>query len=77
LGRKRGSYKFEKRQKELKKQKKKRDKLERRQNKGEFDDEPQPTTGNGPSGLKSPGHRRPTAPLIECCRFAALAARHL
>jgi len=32
LGRKRGSYKFEKRQKELKKQKKKRDKLERRQN---------------------------------------------
>jgi hypothetical protein len=43
LGRKRGSYKFEKRQKELKKQKKKREKLERRQNKGEFDDEPQPT----------------------------------
>jgi hypothetical protein len=43
LGRKSGSYKFEKRQKELKKQKKKREKLERRQNKGEFDDEPQPT----------------------------------
>ena len=43
MGRKSGSYKFEKRQKELKKQKKKRDKLERRQNKGEFDDEPQPT----------------------------------
>ncbi len=43
MGRKRGSYKFEKRQKELKKQKKKREKLERRQNKGEFDDEPQPT----------------------------------
>jgi len=44
LGRKSGSYKFEKRQKELKKQKKKRDKLERRQNKGdEFDDEPQPS----------------------------------
>ena len=44
MGRKSGSYKFEKRQKELKKQKKKRDKLERRQNKGdEFDDEPQPS----------------------------------
>jgi hypothetical protein len=44
LGRKKGSYKFEKRQKELKKQKKKKDKLERRQNKGdEFDDEPQPS----------------------------------
>jgi hypothetical protein len=47
LGRKRGSYKFEKRQKELKKQKKKREKLERRQNKGEFDDEPQPTFDAG------------------------------
>jgi hypothetical protein len=44
LGRKSGSYKFEKRQKELKKQKKKREKLERRQNKGDgFDDEPQPS----------------------------------
>ena len=44
MGRKSGSYKFEKRQKELKKQKKKKDKLERRQNKGdEFDDEPQPS----------------------------------
>jgi len=44
LGRKSGSYKFEKRQKELKKQKKKREKLERRQNKGdEFDDEPKPS----------------------------------
>ena len=44
MGRKKGSYKFEKRQKELKKQKKKREKLERRQNKGdEFDDEPQPS----------------------------------
>jgi len=44
LGRKSGSYKFEKRQKELKKQKKKREKLERRQNKGdEFDDEPLPS----------------------------------
>jgi hypothetical protein len=47
LGRKSGSYKFEKRQKELKKQKKKREKLERRQNKGEFDDEPQPTMDFG------------------------------
>ena len=46
MGRKKGSYKFEKRQKELKKQKKKRDKLERRQGKGdEFDDEPQPSVG--------------------------------
>ena len=46
MGRKSGSYKFEKRQKELKKQKKKREKLERRQNKGdEFDDEPQPSVG--------------------------------
>ena len=44
MGRKKGSYKFEKRQKELKKQKKKMKKLERRQNKGEgFEDEPQPT----------------------------------
>ena len=42
MGRKSGSYKFEKRQKELKKQKKKREKLERRQNK-EFEDEPQPS----------------------------------
>jgi len=44
LGRKSGSYKFEKRQKELKKQKKKQDKLNKRLNKGgESDDEPQPT----------------------------------
>jgi hypothetical protein len=43
LGRKKGSYKFEKRQKELKKQKKKREKLERRQNKnGTLEEEPQP-----------------------------------
>jgi len=48
LGRKRGSYKFEKRQKELKKQKKKMEKLERRQNRGsEFDDEPMPSTEAG------------------------------
>ena len=48
MGRKRGSYKFEKRQKELKKQKKKREKLERRQNKGdEFDDEPMPSADAG------------------------------
>ncbi len=45
MGRKSGSYKFEKRQKELKKQKKKREKLERRQNKDlGFEDEPQPTS---------------------------------
>jgi hypothetical protein len=44
LGRKKGSYKFEKRQKELKKQKKKREKMERRQNKGNgSDEEPQPS----------------------------------
>lgn len=43
LGRKGGSYKFEKRQKELKKQKKRREKLERRQSKLEDDDEPTPS----------------------------------
>lgn len=44
MGRKKGSYQFEKRQKELKKQKKKMEKLQRRQNKGNgFDDEPQPS----------------------------------
>ena len=49
MGRKRGSYKFEKRQKELKKQKKKMEKLQRRQGKGsEFDDEPQPTFSEDP-----------------------------
>ncbi len=48
MGRKSGSYKFEKRQKELKKQKKKQEKLERRLNKGgELDDEPQPTGWEG------------------------------
>ena len=48
MGRKSGSYKFEKRQKELKKQKKKREKLERRLNKGgEIDEEPQPTGWEG------------------------------
>jgi hypothetical protein len=49
LGRKSGSYKFEKRQKELKKQKKRREKLERRQNKL-TDDEPIPSN---PTGLFS------------------------
>ncbi len=44
MGRKSGSYKFEKRQKELKKQKKKREKLERRQSKvDELSEEPQPS----------------------------------
>ncbi len=42
MGRKGGSYKFEKRQKELKKQKKRREKLERRQNK-DPDNEPTPS----------------------------------
>lgn len=46
MGRKGGSYKFEKRQKELKKQKRKREKMARRQNK-ETDDEPIPPTGPG------------------------------
>jgi hypothetical protein len=35
LGRKKGSYKFEKRQRELKKQKKRQEKLERRQKRPE------------------------------------------
>jgi hypothetical protein len=39
LGRKKGSYKFEKRKKELKKQKKKQEKLARRQNKSTDDEE--------------------------------------
>lgn len=44
MGRKKGSYRFEKRQKELKKQKKKREKLERRQSKnGALEEEPQPS----------------------------------
>ncbi|MEE4273137.1 MAG: hypothetical protein V2I67_15800 [Thermoanaerobaculales bacterium] len=42
MGRKGGSYKFEKRQKELKKQKKRREKLERRQKKDEAE-EPAPS----------------------------------
>jgi hypothetical protein len=42
LGRKGGSYKFEKRQKELNKQKKRREKLERRQTK-DVDEEPIPS----------------------------------
>ena len=46
MGRKGGSYKFEKRQKELKKQKKRREKLERRQNREEGD-EPMPSTTPG------------------------------
>ena len=48
MGRKGGSYKFEKRQKELKKQKKRREKVERRQ-KG-TDEEGEPT----PSGFEVP-----------------------
>ncbi|HSL17524.1 MAG TPA: hypothetical protein VLB51_06415 [Methylomirabilota bacterium] len=43
MGRKTGSYKFEKRQKELKKQKKRVEKMERRQSKENGDDEPSPT----------------------------------
>ena len=48
MGRKSGSYKFEKRQKELKKQKKKQEKLARRQNRGVDTDElsePAPSVG--------------------------------
>jgi hypothetical protein len=53
LGRKSGSYKFEKRQKELKKQKKKQEKMERRQNKGvDFLEEPEPLPTAG--GLDVP-----------------------
>jgi hypothetical protein len=48
LGRKGGSYKFEKRQKEIMKQKKRREKMEKRQNKD--DDEGEPT----PSGFEVP-----------------------
>ena len=59
LGRKSGSYKFEKRQKELKKQKKKKEKLERRQNKdGEFEDEPQPNL-DGEALPGEPGDAEP------------------
>ncbi len=57
MGRKSGSYKFEKRQKELKKQKKKQDKLDKRLNKGgEFDDEPQPA---GLEGVEFDGDSEP------------------
>ena len=52
MGRKSGSYKFEKRQKELKKQKKKQEKLERRQNK-DFEDEPLEPVPEG-NGLDIP-----------------------
>jgi hypothetical protein len=47
LGRKSGSYKFEKRQRELKKQKKRREKLERKQNKDGELDEPTPSSSFG------------------------------
>lgn len=61
MGRKSGSYKFEKRQKELKKQKKKKEKLERRQNKdSEFEDEPQPTL-DGEALTGEPGDPKPEA----------------
>ena len=53
MGRKGGSYKFEKRQKELKKQKKRREKLERRQNKNE-DDEPIPSNPDFIGGSTEP-----------------------
>jgi len=49
LGRKGGSYKFEKRQKELNKQKKRKEKLDRRQTKIE-DDEPVPSDPEGVVG---------------------------
>lgn len=63
MGRKKGSYKFEKRQKELKKQKKKREKLERRQNKGDgFDDEPQPTVDLEGLLVESPPEESETDP---------------
>ena len=44
MGRKSGSYKFEKRQRELKKQKKKQEKIDRRLNKDpDVREEPEPT----------------------------------
>ena len=50
MGQKGGSYKFEKRQKDLKKQKKRRKKLERRQNKTD-ELEPAPSTADGIFGV--------------------------
>ena len=48
MGRKTGSYKFEKRQKELKKQKKKQEKLARRQKgRDALDEAPQPSSPFG------------------------------
>ena len=58
MGRKSGSYKFEKRQKELKKQKKRREKLERRQNK-EDDLEPTPSMADGIFGETSESDETP------------------
>jgi hypothetical protein len=48
LGRKSGSYKFEKRQKELRKQQKRSEKMEKRQNREEGDEELEPVDLNGP-----------------------------
>jgi hypothetical protein len=53
LGRKTGSYKFEKRQKELKKLKRRQDKLDRRQVKSEDDD--QPMTDDESVGIEPEG----------------------
>jgi hypothetical protein len=53
LGRKSGSYKFEKRQKEINKQKKRKEKMERRQNKLEDDNEPTPSIPEGLLGVVS------------------------
>ena len=50
LARKSGSYKFEKRQKELRKQKKRQEKLRRKRGKDESP-EPNPETGVAPPDL--------------------------
>jgi hypothetical protein len=48
LGRKTGSYKFEKRQKELRKQQKRSEKMDKRQNREEGDGELEPVGPDGP-----------------------------
>ena len=48
MGRRSGSYKFEKRRKEIKKQKKRLEKMERRQNKENGDDDEAPLEVSDP-----------------------------
>ena len=70
MGRKGGSYKFEKRQKELKKQKKRREKLERRQKETDDDSEPTPSVFDVP--FDSPSNEYRFVP-----RFHRLRCDHL